>query len=94
MPKTIKRRGFLAALLGAPLGAPAGKGRWGGTRVYRASGAGSVAATRAQLERWEQKLRKLLAVTRMTDELRADAEAMTAAVTLAYTQEFPRKRYA
>ena len=62
--------------------------RFGGVRVFRTAEAGSVTATKAQLERWERKLEKLMAVTFMTDELMADAVAMTAVIEIAYANEF------
>lgn len=52
--------------------------RWGGLQAYWSSEAGTIAASKAAFRRVELELRKLTALTYVTDELLSDATALGA----------------
>ena len=62
--------------------------RWGGVRVYRENEADSTTASKPKFGKLEMKLEKMMGLCYATDELLADASALGAVITQAFTEEF------
>ena len=65
--------------------------RWGGLQAYWAEEAGTITASKAKFKRVELELRKLVALTYVTDELLSDATALGAYVSGVLPQELTFK---
>lgn len=61
--------------------------RWGGVQAYWANEADTVTATKPKFRQVEMSLRKLFGLGYATDELLADATALEAVMTQAFTEE-------
>lgn len=65
--------------------------RWGGVQVYRTSEAGTVDAKKPKFAKSELTLKKLMGLFYATDELLADASALSAIAGEAFSEEFTFK---
>jgi len=65
--------------------------RWGGIQVYWADEAATVTATKPKWRVMNLKLKKLMGLSYVTDELLADAAALQAWITQAFTEEISFK---
>ena len=65
--------------------------RWGGIQVYWSDEAGTVTATKVKWRQMNLKLKKLMGLCYVTDELLADAPALQAWTMQAFTEEMAFK---
>jgi HK97 family phage major capsid protein len=62
--------------------------RWGGVQVYRVAEAETVTASKPSIGKWECRLQDMMGLAYMTDRLLADAGAMQAVFSAAFSDEF------